>query len=104
MTKHPLYNAAAAIVYVVLVVGIIQLLSHFLGNKPDNTFLAPLFALSLLTLSVSVMGYIFFYQPVLMLLKGEQKEGVQLFLKTVGIFAGFTALVLITLFVITLTH
>jgi hypothetical protein len=90
MTKNPLYNAAAAALYIITVAGIIFTLTKTAADKSDNNFLIPIFMLSLLVLSVSTMSYIFFYQPVLLLLKGEQKFAVLLFLKTVGYFAAFT--------------
>ncbi|RJQ29898.1 hypothetical protein C4571_00570, partial [Candidatus Parcubacteria bacterium] len=58
----------------------------------------PIAALSLLTLSVAVMGYLFFYGPLQLYLGGERERAVNLFLKTVGVFAGITALVLLLLF------
>ncbi|HNY04381.1 MAG TPA: hypothetical protein PKI92_01325 [Candidatus Woesebacteria bacterium] len=66
-------------------------------NKPD-TFFAPVVFLSLLTLSVAVMAFLFFYQPLLLFIEGKKKEAVNLFLKTVGIFAVMTAISLILLF------
>ncbi|MEY2665368.1 MAG: hypothetical protein RLZZ480_473 [Candidatus Parcubacteria bacterium] len=101
MTKNPFYNAAAALCYILCVVGVINLLGHYLGDKPDNKFLAPLFALSLLTLSVSIMGYIFFYQPLVLLTEGKQKLALNLFLKTVAIFASLTFLVFLTMLALT---
>jgi hypothetical protein len=97
MTKKPLYNAAAAITYIVLVVSFIRFLGIFAGGKPDNTFLAPIGALSLLVTSVSFMAFVFFYQPLLLLIAGEQKQALHLFLKTVAIFAAFTAVVFISI-------
>jgi len=51
-----------------------------------------------LTLSVAVMAYLFFYQPLLILLDGKKKAAVNLFAKTVGYFAFFTVVVLALLF------
>jgi len=68
-----------------------------LRNKPD-TFFAPITMLFVLTLSVAVMAYLFFYQPLLLFIEGKKKEAVDLFVKTVGIFAAITAVVLILLF------
>ena len=68
-----------------------------LRNKPD-TFFAPITALFVLTLSVAVMAFLFFYQPLLLLIDGKKKEAVGLFVKTVGIFAVITTIVLILLF------
>lgn len=54
--------------------------------------------LFVLTLSVAVMAYIFFYQSILFFIEGKKKEAVDLFAKTVGIFAAFTVVVLVLLF------
>ena len=68
-----------------------------LQNKPD-TFFAPITVLFVLTLSVAVMAFLFFYQPLQLFIEGKKKEAVNLFVKTVGIFAALTAVVLLLLF------
>jgi hypothetical protein len=68
-----------------------------LRNKPD-TFFAPITVLFILTLSVAIMAYLFFYQPVMFFIEGKKKAAVDLFVKTVGIFAIITVVVLILLF------
>lgn len=67
-----------------------------LANKPD-TFFAPITVLFVLTVSVAVMAFLFFYQPLLLFIEGKKKEAVSLFLKTLAIFAAFTGVVLILL-------
>ena len=89
MNKHPLYNAGAAFLYIVAVVSFIRMVGILAGDKPDNTFLAPIGALSLLVLSVSMMAYVFFSTPLTLLLKGEDKAGIRYLLHTVGYFALF---------------
>jgi len=42
------------------------------------------------------MGYLFFFQPLMMILDGKRQEGVKLFLQTVAVFAVATALVILT--------
>lgn len=96
MTKNPLINAASAFAYIILVVSVMTFVTQPLSNKPD-TFFAPVTFLTVLTLSVTVMAFLFFYQPVLLFIEGKKKEAVNLFAKTVGIFAVFTMLVLILL-------
>jgi hypothetical protein len=64
------------------------------SNKPDTVF-APVVFLSLLTLSVTVMAYLFFYQPLQLFIDGKKNEAVDLFARTVGVFAIFTGVVLI---------
>ncbi len=93
MSKNPLINALGASVYIITVVSVMTFVTQPLRNKPD-TFFAPVIVLFVLTLSVAVMAYLFFYQPLLLFIEGKKKEGVDLFVKTVGIFAVFTALAL----------
>jgi predicted membrane channel-forming protein YqfA (hemolysin III family) len=97
MSKNPLINALSASAYIILGVTIMTFVTKPLQNKPD-TFFAPIVFLSLLTLSVAVMAFIFFYQPLLLFIEGKKKEAVRLFVKTIGIFAAITAVALILLF------
>ena len=97
MSKNPIINALSASAYIVLGVTIMTFVSQTLRNKPD-TFFAPVVFLSLLTLSVAVMAYLFFYQPLLFFIEGKKKAAIDLFVKTVGIFAVFTIVALILLF------
>lgn len=93
MTKNPFVNALGALVYIILVVSVMAYISNVLGSKPD-TFFAPIVFISILTLSVSTMAYMFFYQPLQLLVGGKKKEAVSLFTKTVGVFAIFTTIAL----------
>lgn len=97
MTKNPLYNALSASAYIIIVVSTMTFVTQPLKNKPDTIF-APITVLSVLTLSVAVMAYLFFYQPLLLFIEGKKKQAVNLFIKTVGIFAILTAVVLVLLF------
>ena len=97
MSKNPLINALSASVYIILGVTIMNFVTEPLKNKPD-TFFAPVVFLSLLTLSVAVMAFLFFYQPLLLFIEGRKKEAVNLFVKTVAIFGVITAISLILLF------
>lgn len=97
MSRNPIINALSASTYIVLGVTIMTFISQTLKNKPD-TFFAPVAFLSLLTLSVAVMAFLFFYQPLLLFIEGKKKVAVDLFIKTVGIFAVFTVVALILLF------
>ncbi len=96
MSKNPLINAASALAYIILVVSVMTFATQPLRDKPD-TFFAPITVITMLTLSVTVMAFIFFYQPLMLFIEGKKKEAVNLFAKTVGIFAIFTVLVLILL-------
>lgn len=97
MSKNPLINALSASVYIILVVSAMTFVTRPLRDKPD-TFFAPITVLFVLTLSVAVMAFLFFYQPLMLFLEDKKKEAVNLFTKTVGIFAAFTVIVLILLF------
>jgi len=97
MTKNPVINAFCASMYIVFVVTVMTFATQPLRNKPD-TFFAPIAVLFVLTLSVAVMAYLFFYQPVMLFIEGKKKAAVNLFVKTVGIFALFTTVALVLLF------
>lgn len=96
MSKNPIINALTAAGYIGLVVSVINLLSLTHRNKPDTAF-APVVFLSLLTLSITVMAFLFFYQPFQLFIDGKKNQAVNLFVKTIGVFAVFTAVVLILL-------
>ena len=97
MSKNPFINALSASVYIFSVVAVMNFVTQPLRDKPD-TFFAPITVLFMLTLSVAVMAFLFFYQPLMLFIEGKKKEAVNLFVKTVGIFAVFTVAVLILLF------
>jgi len=93
MTKNPFINALSAAAYIILVVTVMTFVTQPLRDKPD-TFFAPIMVLFMLTLSVAVMAFLFFYQPLLLFIEGKKKAAVKLFAKTVGIFAALTGVVL----------
>ena len=89
MPKNPFINAISASLYIALIVTVLTLGTKFTSG-PDN-YVMPVAMLSLFTLSAAVMGYLFLSQPILLFLDGKKKEAVSLFLQTVGVFAGITA-------------
>lgn len=96
MTKNPILNALSALAYILLVAGFLYIVSQTQRDKPD-TFFAPVAVMSLLTLSATVMAFIFFYQPLQLFIEGKKKEALDLFFKTVGIFGVFTLIIWILL-------
>jgi hypothetical protein len=95
--KNPFYNAIAAAAYIVtIVVGVFHTTA---GSGADNTIFAPIAMLSLLVLSVALMGYLFFVEPARMFMEGRKEEAMTFFLKTLGTFAGI-ALVFVAIFII----
>lgn len=85
MTKNPFINALAALAYIAVVATMLFYSSFFPDIEPS--VLIPIAVLSLFVFSAASMGYIFLYQPLQLFLDGEKKRAVDLFLKTLGIFA-----------------
>lgn len=98
MTKNPILNALGATAYIVAVVALIDFISSVQSDKTDTAF-APVVFLSLLTLSVAMMAYIFFVQPLKLFVEGQKKEAIDLFIQTVGAFAVLTTVVLTLLLI-----
>ena len=96
MTKNPLINALAALVYIILVAMVMFYGMEHAGS--DKSIIVPITMLSLFTLSAAVMSFIFASQPLQLYLDGKKKEAVKLFLQTLVIFAGITSVLLILLF------
>src|SRR6185437_5489428 len=95
MTKNPFINAVAATLYITAVATIPFFGKSLFGS--GNSFLIPIAMISLFTLSAAVMGFLFLYQPLLLLLDGHKKKAVNLFLQTVATFAGITIIIFILL-------
>ena len=96
MTRNPLVNALLAIMYIVLVSLILYYGTLFkVGN---HSFTAPIALISLFTLSAATMGYLFLYKPFVMYFDGKKKPALDLFLQTLLIFGGITALLFMLLF------
>jgi hypothetical protein len=93
MSKNPILNALLAGGYIVLVVTVTNYVGHF-TNDNKSPIVGPIAFLSLFTLSVATMGYLFIFQPLQLYLDGQKKQGVNLFLQTLGSFAVLTILVL----------
>lgn len=96
MTKNPFINAVAASVYISLVATIMNYGSRMFGEA--DTMVTPVAVLSLFVLSAAVMGYIFLSKPLQLYLDGKKKEGVNLFLGTVAVFAVITVGVFVFMF------
>jgi hypothetical protein len=95
MRWNPFLNGIAAAAYVW---GIGLLINHIASlhhDTPDN-LVGSVAALSLLVLSAAVMGFLFFYRPVMLLVENKKDEAVSFFLKTLGIFGAITLLAVVT--------
>lgn len=87
MIQRAFINAFSAELYIV---GLVLLINQMFESLPnEDTLVILMVMLSLLVLSVCVMGYFFVLQPVTRFLGTGLKEALQLFLYTIGIFAVF---------------
>ncbi|MDO8499797.1 MAG: hypothetical protein Q7S66_04005 [bacterium] len=80
---------ARALGHAVLAVTYITSVTLFMSNaektiNPEKNFLGPVVFLTLLVLSVAVMGILIFGKPILMYLDNNKKEAVYMLLATVG--------------------
>lgn len=96
MLKNPYINAAAALVYIALVVGGITIVERITPEGSSDIVLVPIAMLSLLVLSVAIMAVLFFYQPLALFLDGKRAEALAFFVKTLATFAVVTAVLLVT--------
>jgi len=95
MRFNPYLNAIGASAYIWGIGFFFHYMSETHANTPDP-WIAPIAMLSLLVLSVCVMGFLFFYRPAALLMEKQHREAADFFLKTVGTFALLTLLVLLT--------
>lgn len=96
MTKNPILNALAALLYIALIASV---MFYGVRNTPGpDTVVIPIAMISLFTFSAAVMGYVFMYQPLQLYFDGKKKQGLDLFLQTLGVFGIITALLLAILF------
>lgn len=96
MTKNPFLNALTALAYIAAVASFMFYAGKTLPKQ--DTFLTPIVALSLLTLSAAVMACVFFYQPFQLYFNGKKKQAIHLVFKTIAVFAGLTIVLLVLLF------
>ncbi|MEK7586368.1 MAG: hypothetical protein AAB453_00680 [Patescibacteria group bacterium] len=88
-------NALLAVGYIVIVATVMFYGPKLAGivDKPD-TVLAPIAMISLLTLSVAVMGYLFFWTPLELYLGGDKAGAVKTLLHTIATFAVMTIILI----------
>ncbi len=93
MKWNPYINALTAVAYI----GLVVLFMHFItGHRHDtpDTLLDGMGAISLFVFSGAVMAFLFFYQPVLMLIENKKSKALPYFLKMLGVFGAITIVVL----------
>jgi|SRR3989338_1577909 len=95
--KKPFLYALGVAVYIIAVVLIISTFRFILPN--ENIFI-PMLMLSLFVLSAAIMGFLFLSEPLQLLLENKKREAVIFFTKVVGIFACFTIILFVVLFLL----
>jgi len=95
MKWNPVLSAGAAIAYIALIALFLNFIETYRHDTPD-TILDGIGFLSLLVFSASVMAFLFFYRPIVLLIENKKAEALSYFLKTLGVFGAITA-TLITL-------
>ena len=93
MSKNPIVNALGADGYISLLVLIFSQLQKVSDNELG--LMAPMLALSVFVTSAAIMGYLFLYQPGLLILEGQKAEGAKLFLFTVLSFICITIVIIL---------
>lgn len=92
--KNPYISALAATSYIGGLILSLFGAFEYLDKGGDVEILAPLIMLSLLVLSVSVMAFLFFYQPLMFIIDRKHAEAVGYFARVVGTFAASTLVVI----------
>lgn len=95
--KKPFLFALVAAVYIANIVLAVNFSSSLVSKE---TVLIPMMMLSLFVLSVAVMGFLFFYEPLQLLMDNRKRESVLFFAKMVGFFACFVILFGVLFFII----
>ncbi|MCR4277690.1 MAG: hypothetical protein NUV85_01590 [Candidatus Berkelbacteria bacterium] len=98
MSTKPFLNALVAAGYIGVIVTILFNTEKF--GAQEFGVIAPITFLSLLVLSVALMGYLFFYQPARLMIEGKPQEAGRFLLSTIASFVGITATVIASWFLL----
>jgi hypothetical protein len=96
--KKPFLHALGAALYIALIVSIMQSTQSITSMLPQKSIFIPMTMLGLLVLSVAIMGFLFFSEPIYLYIENRKKEAINFFAKTVGFFSCFVILFVILLF------
>src|SRR3989344_9537514 len=94
MSKNPFINAFVAAVYISFIVTAIFNSPNYITDN-ELGMMAPILFLSLFVISAAIMGYLFVYPSVHLLIEGKHAEATKLFLTTLFSFAGIIAVILL---------
>lgn len=90
VNKKPFLNALTAILYIIVLVGGMNLLDRYQIEEKVASFIMPVIMISLFTFSAAFMAYLFCLEPIQLYLDGKKEKGISLFIKTVLIFGALT--------------
>lgn len=76
-------NALGTTIYIALVSLFLSNAQFIFGNKPE-TFLIPVFMMTLFVISAAITGYLVLSKPLRMYHAGQTKEAINLFFWTLG--------------------
>ena len=96
MKWNPFVNAIGAAVYIWAVVFLMNHIAQLHQDTPDNV-VGTATAFSLFVLSAAIMAFLFFYDPIVLLLENKRKEAVSFFFTTVLSFGVMVAILVLTL-------
>lgn len=95
MRWNPYLNAIGAAAYIWGVGLLIYYISSLHRDTPDN-LTGSVTAISLVVFSAAIMGFLFFYRPVTLLVENKKDEAIFFFLKTLGTFGVITLFMVLT--------
>lgn len=97
--KKPFLHALGAALYIVVIVFVVQAVTSAL-KSPDESIIIPMTMLSLFVLSAAIMGFLFLYEPLRLLVENRKQEAIVFFFKVVGFFACFVVVFTALIFLI----
>lgn len=92
MRWNPYINAIGATAYIWGIGLLIHRIASLHHDTPDN-LIGSIAAISMIVFSAAVMGFLFFYRPVALLVENKRDEAIFFFLKTLGTFGAITLFV-----------
>ena len=93
---NPVLNALAAAAYICVVATLIHYISTVRHDTPDTVFDSIAF-LSLFVFSASVMAFLFFYRPAVLLIEKNASAALAYFFKTLASFGVITLIAIATM-------
>lgn len=91
---NPYISAGAASAYIALIALFINYVPRF--ESQGSPAFAAFTMLSLLVLSVAVMGFLFFYEPLSLYMEGRRAESIKHFFRTVAMFVCIVMMIFAT--------